>query len=101
MTNKKKLQQLLIKYKTIEDMMAELKGELTNITATLPDNDIEDDVEFFTKLKYNEIDPADTETWEKIQYIPMPVLIRWEQRLWLDRKSRAYGSLEEAELKIN
>jgi hypothetical protein len=99
MSTKKHLQELIIKYQNIETEITQLKTELTSVVAKLPEVDIEEDVEFFVKLKYNDIKADSPDTWEKIGELPHPVLNRWDQRLWLDKKSRQYGSAEEKELK--
>jgi hypothetical protein len=99
MTNKQNLQELIIRFQSLENNLKELKSELTLITSQLPDKEVEDDVELLVKLKYDEIKHDDIESWDKIEDLPYPILVRWEQRLWLDKNSRKYGSTVESQLK--
>lgn len=99
MSNKQKLYELITKYQAIEHEMKDLKHQLTNIVATLPDEFLEDDVELMVKLKYEDVNYSDPGEWLKIKTLPESVLVRWERRLWLEWKSIGQGTTKQDILK--
>lgn len=84
MSNKQDINNLITRFHEIEKDLGKLKNELICINLKLPDMDISNETKTMVTLKYDEITASDVNSWEKIKHLPEQVLVKWEQRLWIE-----------------
>lgn len=82
MSNKEKLQELIVKVQEMSSQLTDIKGKMTLLLSEIP-NDVDDSVKLFVTLKHQEIEANNLESWEKIKELPHPVVNKWEQQIYL------------------